>query len=306
MSRFVYAGSNVPVAMIKGGTTFAIISDHVGSVRLVVDSATGSVAQRIDYDSFGNVIIDSNPGFQPFGFAGGLYDPDTNLVRFGLRDYDAATGRWTTKDPMGFAGAEGNLYRYALNDPVNATDPVGTSTFGDVVAAIVDTVIVKPLITAQFLFLGPYALFAPDVLKLAGFDLTDLIGKQLGLGIDTHSSAFVDTQICIGVAEAVAGGISGIGSAAGAAGSSAEAVAESAAPAAANAVRSGGLRALQVDSYSEGAGKIAGFLEQEAESAAQAVPKANAADQLLLVRPVGGGAGTNAVGKAAGGIAGGR
>jgi RHS repeat-associated protein len=101
VSRFVDAGSNVPVAMIKGGTTFAIISDHVGSVRLVVDSATGSVARRIDYDSFGNVLVDSNPGFQPFGFAGGLYDPDTNLVRFGMHDYDAATGRWTAKDPMG-------------------------------------------------------------------------------------------------------------------------------------------------------------------------------------------------------------
>jgi hypothetical protein len=203
----------------------------------------------------------------------------------------------------GFAGEDGNLYRYALNDPVNATDPVGTSTFGDVVAAIVDTVIVKPLITAQFLFLGPYALFAPDALKLAGFDLTDLIGKRLGLGIDTHSSAFVDTQICIGVLEAVAGGVSGIGSAAGAAGSSAEAVAEAAALAAANAARSGG---LQVISASEGAGRIAGFLEQEAENGAQAVPKANAADQLLLVRPAGGGAGTNAVGKAAGGFAGAR
>ena len=30
------------------------------------------------------------------GFAGGLHDPDTALVRFGARDYDPATGRWTT------------------------------------------------------------------------------------------------------------------------------------------------------------------------------------------------------------------
>jgi len=42
----------------------------------------------------GNVINDTNPGFQPFGFAGGLYDPDTRLTRFGVRDYDAETGRW--------------------------------------------------------------------------------------------------------------------------------------------------------------------------------------------------------------------
>ena len=44
------------------------------------------------------------PGFQPFGFAGGIYDLHTALVRFGARDYDAFTGRWTAKDPISFAG----------------------------------------------------------------------------------------------------------------------------------------------------------------------------------------------------------
>ncbi len=34
-----------------------------------------------------------NPSFQPFGFAGGLYDLDTKLTRFGARDYDAETSR---------------------------------------------------------------------------------------------------------------------------------------------------------------------------------------------------------------------
>jgi RHS repeat-associated protein len=49
--------------------------------------------QRIDYDEFGVVTNDNNAGFQPFGFAGGLYDADTKLVRFGARDYDAEAGR---------------------------------------------------------------------------------------------------------------------------------------------------------------------------------------------------------------------
>ena len=34
----------------------------------------------------GNITSDTNPGFQPFGFAGGLYDTDTGLTRFGARD----------------------------------------------------------------------------------------------------------------------------------------------------------------------------------------------------------------------------
>jgi YD repeat-containing protein len=72
ISVFVYGSkANVPDYMIKEGNTYRILSDHLGSSRLVVDISDGSVVQRMDYDAFGNVIEDSNPGFQPFGFAGG-------------------------------------------------------------------------------------------------------------------------------------------------------------------------------------------------------------------------------------------
>lgn len=126
VSRFVYGTiPNVPDYMIRNGTTYRIVSDHVGSPRLVINSATGQVVQRIDYDTFGNVTSDTNPGFQPFGFAGGIYDRDTRLVRFGARDYDAQTGRWTAKDPLLFAGGSTNLYGYSLADPVNFVDPDG-------------------------------------------------------------------------------------------------------------------------------------------------------------------------------------
>jgi uncharacterized protein RhaS with RHS repeats len=48
-------------------------------------------------------------------------------VRFGARDYDPETGRWTAKDPIGFAGGDTNLYDYCLSDPVNLDDPYGLS-----------------------------------------------------------------------------------------------------------------------------------------------------------------------------------
>jgi len=115
----------VPEYIVKGTDTYRIISDHLGSPRLVVHTATGEIAQRMDYDEFGNVLTDTNPGFQPFGFAGGLYDRDTQLTRFGARDYDPEVGRWTGKDPIGFEGGDANLYGYVLNDPVNFTDPLG-------------------------------------------------------------------------------------------------------------------------------------------------------------------------------------
>ncbi len=106
----------------KRDTIYQIITDHLGSPRLVVDVATGTVVQRMDYDEFGNVTYDSNPGFQPFGFAGGLYDPETKLVRFGARDYDAETGRWMNRDPLLFGGGVSNLYEYCVNNPVNIAD----------------------------------------------------------------------------------------------------------------------------------------------------------------------------------------
>ncbi|MDH5607433.1 MAG: RHS repeat-associated core domain-containing protein, partial [Anaerolineae bacterium] len=67
---------------------------------------------------------------------GGLYDQHTQLTRFGARDYDAFTGRWTSKDPIGFAGGDVNLYGYVLNDPVNLIDPNGNLAFLVAVPAI--------------------------------------------------------------------------------------------------------------------------------------------------------------------------
>ncbi len=111
----------MPAYLIKEGVTYRIVSDHLGSPRLVINTTTAEIAQRMDYDEFGNVILDTKPGFQPFGFAGGLYDQDTELVRFGARDYDPEPGRWTAKDPIRFDGGDMNLYGYVVNDPINLT-----------------------------------------------------------------------------------------------------------------------------------------------------------------------------------------
>ena len=46
-------------------------------------------------------------------------------MRFGARDYDPETGRWTAVDPILFAGGDTNLYGYVLNDPVNMIDVWG-------------------------------------------------------------------------------------------------------------------------------------------------------------------------------------
>jgi RHS repeat-associated protein len=106
-------------------TAWVYVADSRGSVRLVVNALTGEVGQRMDYGPWGEVIDDTNPGFQPFGYAGGEYDPRTGLTRFGARDYDPEVGRWTARDPIGFGGGDTNLYAYVGGDPVNSVDVTG-------------------------------------------------------------------------------------------------------------------------------------------------------------------------------------
>jgi len=120
--RFTASIGHVPDYMVKGGVTYRIISDHLGSVRLVINSSDNSIAQRIDYDEFGNVLQDTHPGIQPFAFAGGIYDQHTKLIRFGARDYDAFAGRWSTKDNILFDSDGLNLYEYAMSDANNFID----------------------------------------------------------------------------------------------------------------------------------------------------------------------------------------
>ena len=125
--RFEYADARMPLAMTKDGVTYYLGYDQVGTLKVVAD-ASGTVVKRIEYDTFGNILSDSDASFAvPFGFAGGLCDKDTGLVRFGYRDYDPETGRWTAKDPILFAGGDTDLYGYCLNDPVNLLDPFGLS-----------------------------------------------------------------------------------------------------------------------------------------------------------------------------------
>ena len=151
-TRFIYASkTNTPEYMVKGNQTYRLVSDHLGSVRFVVNTSDGSIVQEMNCNEFGVVIKDTNPGFQPFGYAGGLYETSTGLVRFGARDYDPSIGRWTTKDPIRFDGGDLSLYGYVLNDPINFIDPNGKMALpGGVIGAIVGIIEVTGLFCSSF------------------------------------------------------------------------------------------------------------------------------------------------------------
>jgi RHS repeat-associated protein len=133
-------------------------------------------------------MSDSNPGFQPFGFAGGLYDPTTGLVRFGARDYDPSIGRWLNKDPIRFDGGW-NLYTYAGNDPVNYIDPTGlkATTFGGKVLGTGDHCVIA---TSVF-----YGSLGAEMGAAVGGPLGGILGGMVGgviggkLGSDVSTAA---------------------------------------------------------------------------------------------------------------------
>jgi RHS repeat-associated protein len=136
ITRFVYASEgHSPDAMVRNGVTYAYVKNHLGTVKLVVNAATGAVVQRVESDAWGNVLSDSNPGFQPFIFAGGMFDNDTRLTHFGFRDYDSSSGSWLSPEPllqspmyvrrMAQSGMSVPTYSYALNNPVRYVDPDG-------------------------------------------------------------------------------------------------------------------------------------------------------------------------------------
>lgn len=122
-ARFTYATrGNAPSFVTKLGEIYCIIFDHLGSLRLAISATSGHISQDIRYEPFGNMTLNSNVNFQPFSFGGGIADDHTKLVRFGARDYDPLSGRWTKSDPAIFAEEETNSYRYASGNPVNFID----------------------------------------------------------------------------------------------------------------------------------------------------------------------------------------
>ena len=125
-AQFAYDDADRLALVRRDGGDLLVVTDQLGSPIALLDGESGGIVADAAYDAWGNPIGDALTGV-PFGFAGGLVDPDTGLVHFGARDYDPATGRWTAPDPLRYEGGDSNLYRYAGGDPVNSVDPTGTT-----------------------------------------------------------------------------------------------------------------------------------------------------------------------------------
>ncbi len=132
-------GIDEPLSLTRDGQTWYYHADGLGSITSITDSAQ-AVVNRYAYDSFGSPKS-AETIRNAYAYTGREYDSETGLYYYRARYYDPEAGRFVSKDPIGFAGGdvnvygyvdsvgkpltETNLYLYANANPVTYTDPLG-------------------------------------------------------------------------------------------------------------------------------------------------------------------------------------
>ncbi|MBU1406366.1 MAG: hypothetical protein KKE82_02685 [Proteobacteria bacterium] len=128
-SRYVHGpGIDEPLAMEQKRNTYFFHADGLGSIVNLTDQR-GRVVQSYEYSSFGRMKVHGGEVKQPYGYTGREWDKETGLYYYRARYYDPKGGRFISKDPIGFAGGDVNLYRYVQNNPVSNIDPSGLRTW---------------------------------------------------------------------------------------------------------------------------------------------------------------------------------
>jgi RHS repeat-associated protein len=107
----------------EGGVKYFYTRDHLGSIREVTDQS-GGVRARYDYDPYGRQTKLAGDKDATFAYTGQQTHAPSGLYYYRARYYDPRIGRFLSEDPIGLEGGQ-NLYGYALNDPIDLSDPLG-------------------------------------------------------------------------------------------------------------------------------------------------------------------------------------
>ena len=112
------------------GDVFWHLSDHLGSIRDLVDN-TGNTVNHYVYDSFGNVVSMTGETVESrYLYTGREWDDEIGLQFNRGRYYKPKLGIFINEDPIGFEGGDSNLYRYVKNNSINFVDSNGLSMAG--------------------------------------------------------------------------------------------------------------------------------------------------------------------------------
>jgi len=155
--RYVYGSDLISQTDINTSQTVYYCYDGIGSVRLLTND-NGEIMASYDYDAFGDVV-DADGGSYPnnYLFHGEQYDRDLKLYYLRARYMDKFLGRFWSMDP--FEGDESypsslNKYVFALNNPVNVSDPSGRQV--DSITMMQTVAIIGILYTGFAIVRAPY------------------------------------------------------------------------------------------------------------------------------------------------------
>jgi RHS repeat-associated protein len=112
------------------GADYSYLYDGKGNVAAVLQKDQ-TLAAHYAYGPFGELATSAGSLNQPLRFSTKPYEEGSGLSHFGHRFYSAATGKWTTRDPLGEKGGL-NLYVFVGNNPVSQRDPLGLNPLGDI------------------------------------------------------------------------------------------------------------------------------------------------------------------------------
>ncbi len=107
----------------SGNTVHWMLADHQGSIRDLVNNNGTDSGNHVVFDSFGKVL--SGTLGTRFSYTGQEYDADTGLYYYNARWYNPGTGKFMSKDPIGFAAGDTNQYRYVGKGSASFVDPSG-------------------------------------------------------------------------------------------------------------------------------------------------------------------------------------
>ncbi|HEY6726517.1 MAG TPA: RHS repeat-associated core domain-containing protein, partial [Polyangiaceae bacterium] len=171
-----YPGTYEPLALRVDGRIYYYHNDHLATPQRLTDEQ-GQVAWAADYAAFGFAHVTLELVENPLRLPGQYADVETGLHYNRFRYYSPALGRYLSVDPVGLLGGH-NLYLYANNDPVNASDPLGLFSWGALGAAVVGGVAAAALV-ATSPFWGPIAVVGVGALA---------VGAVIGVGIAEYQS----------------------------------------------------------------------------------------------------------------------
>ncbi len=126
---YLYGADDHPYAQINtttGATTY-LQADIDGSTIASTDT-TGNRTGTWTYDSYGNITNHTGTANTLYTFAGEYRDVDTGLTYLRARDYDPATGSFTTRDPL--ESITNTPYAFTNGNPLQDSDPTGQITWG--------------------------------------------------------------------------------------------------------------------------------------------------------------------------------